>query len=163
MQHTCKGTIWIKINLYCVGLNKCSLTQKINFTKQRIFESVTIHGGAVEDTLFGYHVWSLCNWFYTFRRKIVPPSSRVYIKFLLLYRFMPCTRSILPTFMKLRIPLSCSHKAASYIQFTSSRTFYITIIAGSTSHTSQGQLRRLLRTKCTFASGKSHYFSCNHS
>lgn len=132
--------------------------------KHRIFESVTIHGGAVADTvLLGYHVWPLCNWFQTFRSKTVPPSSRVYIKCLLLYTFTPCTRSVLPVFRKLRIPLSCSHKGASYIQFTSSRTFYLRLIAGFTSHTRPGQLWRLLFTKCAFAAGKCHYFSCSHS
>jgi len=132
--------------------------------RHRIIESVTTHGGAVEDTLlFGYHVWSLCNWLQTFRSKTVPPSSRFYIKCLLLSTFMPCTRSILPAFKKLRIPLSCSHKGASYIQFISSRTFYLRLIAGFTSHTNPGQLWRLLLTKRAFASRKSHYYSCNHS
>jgi hypothetical protein len=132
--------------------------------KHRIFESVTIHGGAVAYTvLLGYRVWSLRNWFQTFRSKIVPLSSQVYIKCLLLYTFMSCTRSILPAFTKLRIPQSCSHKGASYIQFTFSRTLYLRFIAGFTSHTSPGQLWRFLLTKCAFVSGKPHYISCNHS
>jgi hypothetical protein len=68
----------------------------------------------------------------------------------------------LPAFTKIRNPLSCSHKGTSYIQFTSSGTSCLKLIAGFTSHTSPAQLRRLLLANSACASRKSHFLR-NHS